>query len=399
MINRPKYLDLLIKAKDIEHVKIIVGVRRCGKSTLLKMMQQHLISVGVNQTQIITINFQDFDNEHLKDGAKFHTYVKSLIVNEQKYYLFVDEIQEMEEWAKYINSLNETCNIDIYVTGSNSRIWIGEHLTYLGGRYVAIDMYPLSINEYSVFINEDYPTQDTYDEFIKGSFPGYVLAKDPDNKRLIMQHLYSSIFHRDIMLRNKFPNEALFERVAKFLFENIGKQTSIKSIYDTLQSSGIKVGQNTIDAYIKAMIDAYVLYPCQRYDIRGKELLKTNAKFYIVDFGLRNYLLPQANTNAGSIYENFIYLELLKQGFKVTTGKIGKDLEIDFIAKKNETTLYIQVAKTVEHPDTFNREIKPFSLFETKHKKILVTEDRFTQSSETFDHLRTFDFIKLISKI
>jgi len=396
MKSRDKYLNQLIGFKDKDWVKIIVGVRRCGKSTLLELMKNYLLSNNVSSSQIIKINFEHFGNEHLKNGIDLHNHIQSLIINQNKYYLFIDEVQEVAEWSKAVNSIRVAFNIDIYVTGSNSKIFIGEHLTYLAGRYISINMYPLSISEYTNFLDIKNIDESTYQSFIEGAFPAYVLEGSDYNKQLIINDLYNSIFYRDILLRNNYKNESIFNRVSKYIFENIGKPISIKKIADTMTSNGDKVANQTIDNYVKAMMDAFVVYHCPRFDVLGKELLKTQGKYYTVDFGLRNHSIGRQNLNTGFIYENFIFLELIKQGYKVQTGKVGRNYEIDFVAQKGKEILYIQVAETIIDQITRDREARPFSYIDEKHKKILVTTDRYKYSTHQFDHMNTFEFIDFI---
>lgn len=397
MKNRDYYLDQLKLVKDNGFVKIILGVRRCGKSTLLSLFQNYLIeSESADAEHIITLNFESFLFDEYKDAKKFHEYVGNKIKDKQRYYLFIDEIQEVDLWAKVINSLRVTYSIDIYVTGSNSKVFSGEYLTYLSGRYISINMYPLSYSEFLMFKGLNNEDEEEYTNFLKSSFPAIALETNENISRLIKVDLFQSIFERDIMLRGKIRNESSFVKVARFVYENIGNILSVKSICDSLKSMGHKIDVEAIDNYLTLMCKAYCLYQCQRYDIRGKEILKTNGKYYTIDFGLRNGLVPNNDVNTGKIFENFIYLELIKKGYSVYVGKVGREYEIDFVAIKNDVKIYVQVSESIIDESTRSREIRPFELINDKYQKYLVTKQKEIYPFETCMHLHWIDFLKTI---
>lgn len=393
MINRPMYLNKLVKTIDNDLVKILVGVRRSGKSTLLKMVKQYLLTHDVLKEQIIDINFELIENDYLKSKDEFVAYVRENLVSNKKSYLFVDEIQELDNWARIINSLKVSENIDIYLTGSNARLFIGDHLTYLAGRYISFNVYPLSYKEYLEFKNIDEINLNLYNDFLDSSFPALALETHDDIKTMMKQDMFDTIFRRDMIMRGNISNESMFFRVARYVLEHIGSPISINKITNTLNSLGLKISYGTIDSYIDLMMKSYFIYQCQRYDIKGKEILKTNGKYYVVDFGIRYQLIPNTNSNTGRVLENFVYLELVKHGYHVYVGKIGRDLEIDFIATKDDKRLYIQVSQSVMDPKTREREIKPFSLLKDMSKRYLVSLDSVMIESDYFEHLNVLDFI------
>ena len=394
MIDRPLYLNKLVKTIDNDFVKILVGVRRSGKSTLLKMVKQYLLTHGVDKEQIIDINFELIENDYLKSKDEFIAYVRENLIINKKSYLFVDEIQELDNWARIINSLKVSENIDIYLTGSNARLFVGHHLTYLAGRYISFNVYPLSYKEYLKFKNIDEINFSFYNEFLDSSFPALVLETHDEIKTMMKQDMFDTIFRRDMIMRGNISNESMFFRVARYILEHIGSPISINKITNTLNSLGLKISYGTIDSYMNLMIKSYFIYQCQRYDIKGKEILKTNGKYYVVDFGIRDQLIPNKSSNTGKILENFVYLELVKHGYLVYVGKIGRDLEIDFVATKEDQVLYIQVSQSVMDPKTREREIKPFSLLKDMSKRYLVSFDSVMIESDYFEHLNVLDFIR-----
>lgn len=293
MYNRPFYLEQMIRAKDSDFVKVITGVRRCGKSTLLMLFKDYLMNHGVQLEQIIEISYEKMTNDVLRDGKKLHEYITQQVTSDKRYYLLIDEAQEIFQWSRVINSLKVSFNLDIYITGSNSRLFSGEYLTYLAGRYIEIKVYPLSFKEFLTFKQYE-PTNLAahYQEYIKnGSFPAPSLVNDEQLIQTINQGLFDSIFTRDIIKFGEIRDVGNFHKVAKFIFDNIGNPISVNKIANTLRSNGSRISADTIDNYLVLMCNAYILYPCQRYDLRGKEILRTNGKYYLVDTGLRNQLI------------------------------------------------------------------------------------------------------------
>lgn len=395
MINRPMYMDTLIKTKDNGLVKLLVGVRRSGKSTLLKLLKNHFLSNGIMSNQIIEVNFEMIEYDSLKNNKTLHEYIEKRIVDKRRSYLFIDEVQEIPQWARVINSIRATFDIDIYVTGSNARVFTGEHLTYLAGRYLSINVYPLCLEEVALFTNNEISTN-LYRDFIDSSFPGVVLESNKEIRNLMKQDLFDTVFQRDMVLRGKIRNENVFYKVVRFVLEHIGSMISINKIRNTLVSDGIKISYEAVDNYINLMVKSYFIYPCLRYDIKGKEILKTNNKYYVVDFGIRQKIIPNVDTNTGRVLENFVYLELIKHGYNVYVGKIGRDYEIDFLATKGNRKIYIQVSESIVNPSTRDREIKPFKMINENFERYIVTLDSHIYTSDYYKHLSVFDFILMI---
>ena len=395
MINRDYYLDKLVKAQDNDFIKIITGIRRCGKSTLLMLFKEHLLNSGIKEEQIIEINYEKYSFATLKDEAKLNEFVAAMIKQKPaKYYLLIDEIQELPCWAKVINSMRVSFPLDIYVTGSNSRVFSGEYLTYITGRYIEIKVYPLSLEEFIRFRNSASQTvAANFNDYLRlGSFPATALANGEDLIEAINAGLFESIFNRDILARGQIRDEGNFYKVAKYIFDNIGNSVSINSISNTLKSAGSKISVDAIDNYLKLMCNAFVLYQCERYDIRGRERLRTNGKYYATDLGMRNRLLGYRNDNMGHVLENLVFLELKRRGYEVSVGKIGT-LEIDFIAVKGNSKIYLQVAASAIEDSVLKREYAPFYLVKDNNPKILLTMDETDLSYDGFKHLNLLNFL------
>lgn len=397
MLKRKKYLDRLIAAKDTDYVKLLVGVRRSGKSTLLELMKQHLLENGVLEEQILFINFEMVKHDELRDSKNLHDYVESFIKQDKKLYLFLDEVQEIDQWARVVNSLRASYNIDIYATGSNARIFVGEHLTYLAGRYMTIYVYPLSYIEMLKFIDDIENFDTHYNTFLESSFPSVVLEKNEINKKQIQEDIFKTIFERDIILRGKINREREFFAIARYLLEHIGTQVSANKIYNAMRSNGVNISYDSVSNYLDLMVKSYFLYECSRYDLKGNEELKTLSKYYVVDFGIRNELVPNIDSNRGRILENFVYLELIKQGYKVYSGKVGRDYEIDFIAVKDNVTSYIQVTESLIDPKTREREARVFEELNDNYPRFIVSLDTIDYTTSMFKHFNLFKFIKEIA--
>lgn len=306
----------------------------------------------------------------------------------------IDEVQEIEEWAKVVNSLRVSFNADIYVTGSNSRMFAGEHLTYLSGRYIELKVYPLSFKEFLKFrAYNHYDIEDHFNEYLRiGSFPAVSLARQEELIEAILSGLFDSIFTRDIVLKGKIRDEGAFYKVAKFVFENIGNNTSANAIKNTMISHGHKIISDTVDNYLQLMCDAHMLYQCERYDIRGKERLKTNGKYYVVDTGLRNKLIGYRQGNLGHIIENLVYLQLLRLGYEVAVGKY-MSYEVDFIAVKGKKKMYFQVCLSALEETTYERELNSLLKINDQYSKYLVTMDKLDLSKDGIVHLNLFDLL------
>lgn len=373
IIERKKYLNQLIRFKDNDMVKIVTGVRRCGKSSLLEMFRQHLYQEGINPDHVIEIDFKRYDNKELTSQDKIMEYLKKNIVDADRYYVFIDEVQELEESMKTLNYIRTSFNADLTVTGSNSLLFSGEFSTYLAGRYVQIKMYPLNFQEYLDFTADDSKNVDEkYENFVKyGGFPQVVLAPDPKQKITLLNDILDSVLKRDVMLRGKMSNDINLLKVTRFLFDNIGNQTSINGIKNTLVSNGATLALATVEQYVDLLTKAYLIYPAHRYDIKGKEHLKTNGKFYVVDTGIRNALLGYKDFNIGKVLENIVFQELIGRNLDVTVGKIDHK-EIDFVTSSFDSFAYYQVA------DIFSdcpRELANFASIPDNYPKILVTNE------------------------
>ncbi|MBN2652609.1 MAG: ATP-binding protein [Spirochaetales bacterium] len=394
MICRNRYMDKMKKYQDNDFVKVISGVRRSGKSSLLSLFKDHLREQGVEEKQIIEINFEKYQFDELKEGKALHNYMADKATHGKRLYILIDEVQEISEWAKAINNLRVSFDSDIYVTGSNSRMFSGEHLTYLSGRYIEIKVLPLSFKEFLKFKSYDETNLDeAFNEYLQiGTFPAVSLTNQHELVEAILSGLFDSIFTRDIILRGKIRDEGAFYKVAKFVFENIGNTTSANAIKNTLKTAGHKISSDTIDNYLKLMCDAHVLYQCERYDIRGKERLKTNGKYYVVDTGLRNRLLGYRTGNAGHIIENIVFLQLIRLGYEVTVGK-NLNSEVDFIAVKEMNKHYFQVSLTALDEKTYEREIESLLQINDQYPKYLITMDKLNLSKEGIIHLNLFDFL------
>lgn len=394
MIARDTYLNKLIKLKDNGFVKIITGIRRCGKSSLLALYREHLLSDGIAANNIIEINFERFAFEPLKDEATLHNYIRQKLNDtDVRFYLFIDEVQEIPAWAKVINSLRTSFPVDIYVTGSNSRLFSGEYLTYISGRYVELKMYPLSFEEFIRFRPTAQSREAAFNEYLRiGSFPATALANSEELITGINEGLFDSIFSRDILLRGKIRDEGTFYKVAKYVCDNIGNQLSANAVANTLKSQGHKIGSDTVDNYLALMKNAFLIHQCERYDIRGRERLRTNGKYYVADTGLRNSLLGLRSGNIGHVIENIVYLELLRRGYEVSVGKLDK-MEVDFIARRGEAITYIQVSLSAMDENVLSRELSPFYAIRDNYPRMLITMDTLDLSQDGIKHRNLLDWL------
>ena len=375
-LDRTVYLQKLIDFRDKQLIKVVTGVRRCGKSTLLDIFQEYLLKNGVNARQIVKINLEDFDYAALHDPAALHAYVKQRLLPNQITYVFIDEIQHCADFPAVIDSLYIRDNIDIYLTGSNAYMLSGEIATLLSGRYVEIKMLPLSFKEYVMATGGTENLAQSYRSYIRrGSFP-YILALGNNDSaiREYLEGVYNTIVVKDIAARKKISDTLMLESVARFLFASSGSPVSTKKIADTMTSAGRKVDVKTIERYLDGLMESYIVYQAKRYNIRGKQYLKTLEKYYAVDMGLRYLLLGTAGTDVGHILENVVYLELLRRGFTVYVGKFD-ELEVDFVARNAEGAQYIQVAASVRDETTLNRELASLRKIADNYPKLILTLD------------------------
>lgn len=380
MIYRPMYVDKIMKYTNAPFVKILTGIRRCGKSTILKMIMEELKKRNVSEEQIISYRFDSMEFEDMTAKEMFNE-LKSHLCGNKKTYLFLDEVQEVKHWEKTINSLFSDYDVDIYITGSNSRMMSSEIETYLTGRYIAFRIYTLSFSEYMTFkklYSEVKEPRDELSEYIRhGGFPATHLQKySVDEIYTIVKDIYNSTIFSDIVRRNQVRKIDQLERIVKFAFNNVGKTFSAKSISDYLKSEHRTIDNETVYSYLEKLESAYILHRCSRYDIQGKELLKTQEKFYIADTSLRYSVLGYTPTSVAAMLENVVYLELCRRGYSVNIGKT-LDGEIDFIAENQSEKLYVQVTKEIKSAETEQREYSRLLEIHDNYPKYLLTTDNF----------------------
>ena len=380
MKKRDYYLDQLVSYQDKPFIKVITGMRRCGKSSLLSLFEDYLISSGVKKDHIIRMNFESMANDRIQEyHALYDAITEKMPFKKTRYYLLLDEVQLVESWEKAVNSLLVDAKVDIYLTGSNAFLLSSELSTLLSGRYVEIKMLPLSFKEYLDFI--DVPKTSNPDEYFQtyllyGGLPSItMLIANPETITAFLTGIYNTVIMKDVVQRNMVRDAALLDSVLRFLASNVGNIVSTKKISDYLTSSGRKTNSDTIDNYIRMLESAFIIYRVNRFDLKGKQYLKTQEKFYMVDTGIRYSLTGQRNTDYGHILENVVYLELLRRGYEVAIGKVGT-LEIDFVATKSDERLYYQVSATILDPTTRDRELAPLQAIKDNYKKIILTMDK-----------------------
>lgn len=387
MVIRKEYLSRLLAWKDEQVIKVVTGIRRCGKSTLMKQFQDHLLEEGVSQEQIISINFEDLDYEDLLDYKALYAYIKQCLCPDKMTYIFLDEIQKVDSFQKAVDILFIKENTDIYITGSNAYLLSGDLATLLTGRYVGISMLPLSFAEYLECSGET--GEQALASYMKfGGFPYLSQMENTVEKvDIYLEGTYNTVVVKDIedrqLRKHHDPNKrkitdiTLLKTIARYLASVIGSPVSVKSVSDYLISSGRKVSPNTVDDYMEALQESFIFYPVERFDINGKQLLKVNRKWYIVDFGLRNHILPKKRYDLGFSLENIVFFELLRRGYQVNVGKNG-DTEVDFVAQKQGVLHYYQVTADMTNEDTFDRKIRPLQSIKDNYEKMILTMDRMT---------------------
>ena len=375
-IQRKEYLKKLIAFRDKQLIKVVTGVRRCGKSTLLKMYQEWLREQGVEASRIISINFEDIDYEELTDYRKLYDYLKEHLNPERMTYIFLDEIQNVADFPKVVDSLYIKNNVDIYMTGSNAYMLSSEIATLISGRYVQIEMLPFSFKEYMESTGSMNDRGVKYTEYLENSsFPQTLELKgQPDEIRDYLEGLYNTIVVKDIVNRKKITDTMMLKSLLRFVFDNIGNPLSSKKIADTMTSAGRKIDVKTVEKYLEALTESYILYQAKRYNIKGKQYLKTLEKYYVVDVGLRFMLLGSKQMDAVHILENVVYLELLRRGYDVYVGKIN-EFEVDFVAQNSRGTSYFQVALTARDEKTLQRELRPLQSIRDHYPKMILTLD------------------------
>lgn len=387
MVERKEYLERLFQWKDEQVIKVITGIRRCGKSTLLMQYQTWLKANRVSADQIVSVNFEELEYEELLDYRKLYEYLKNHLCVGKKTYIFLDEIQKVAAFEKVVDSLYVKPDIDIYITGSNAYMLSSDLATLLTGRYVEIKMLPLSFKEFLDITALD--AEQGLAEYLRDGGLPYIAVMNRTSEKVetYLEGIYNTVIVKDIEDRQarkesepskrKITDITLLKTIAKYLASVAGNPVSIRSITNYLTSNGRKLSPNTVSDYVDALIESFIFYPAERFDIVGKQLLKSNRKLYIVDLGLRNYILPRQNYDLGFSLENIVYFELLRRGYRVMIGKVG-NTEVDFVAERKSTYSYIQVTADMTAKETFERELKPLSNIRDNYEKIVLTADRFT---------------------
>lgn len=390
-IERASYLNKLIAFKDKNLIKVITGIRRCGKSTIMEIYRDWLKEQGVSIDQIVYLNFEDYDNFELRNPKNLYAYIKPLLIEDKMNYLFFDEIQHVQDFPDIINSLNLKPNVDIYITGSNAYMLSSEIATLLSGRYIEIAMQPLSFKEYVDGTGEYDNLQKAYNDYItRSSFP-YTLELNTNSEVSdYLTGLYNTIVVKDIMSRKRLPDVMMLESVIRFTADNIGNILSTKRIADIMTADGRKIDQKTVERYLNSLCETFFVYEAKRYNIKGKQLLKTLGKYYLVDIGLRRMLLGSRSFDVGRILENVVYLELLHRQKKVYVGK-NDNLEVDFVAIDENNIAYYQVAATVRDESTLKRELASLQQINDQYPKYILTLDD--------DPVADYDGIKRINAL
>lgn len=393
MIERPNYLQELISFKEKDLIKIVTGIRRCGKSTLFDLYIEYLLSNGVDNNQILRINLEEYEFNDILDYNDLYNYINSKLLSNKMNYVFIDEVQKINDFQKACDSLYVKKNVDLYITGSNSKLLSGELATLLSGRYVEIKMLPLSFKEYISYVGETDIQKKYVDYITKSSFP-YTLKLDSSKDiRMYLDGLYNTVIVNDIAERKDISDIGMLKDVIKFMFDNVGNLCSSTSIANTMTSNGRKISVPTVEKYLEALVESFVLYKVSRYDIKGKNYLTTGSKYYLSDIGLRYYLLGSKNADDGHILENIVYLELLRRGYEVYIGK-NDDNEVDFVAVNEKGEEYYQVSYTVKDEKTLERELKPLNNINDHNPKILLTADFTPYTSHNgIKQVNVFDWL------
>jgi hypothetical protein len=387
LVQRTEYLEKLIQWKDEQVIKVVTGIRRCGKSTLLTQFQAYLLRNGVSDAQIVSVNFEELEYEDLLDYKRLYAYLKERLVQGKTTYIFLDEIQKVPAFEKVVDSLYVKPDVDLYITGSNAYMLSGDLATLLTGRYVEIKMLPLSFKEFLEITGME--TEKGFSDYLQNGGLPYVanMERTPEKVDIYLEGIYNTVIVRDIEDRQarkendpskrKITDIALLKTIARYLSSVIGSPVSVRSITDYLVSSGRKISPNTVNDYVEALTESFIFYPVERFDIVGKQLLKANRKFYMVDLGIRNHILPRRNYDLGFSIENVVYFELLRRGYRVTMGKYG-NTEVDFVTEKQGVYMYFQVTADMTAEETFERELRPLRNIRDNYEKIVLTLDHMT---------------------
>ena len=387
MIERKEYLEKLKKWKDKDLIKVITGIRRCGKSTLFDIYIDYLKSIGIEDNHIISVNLENPDNE-FDTYKELYKYVKEQIKDKKQYYVFLDEVQKVSDFQKAVDGLYIMKNVDVYITGSNAYLLSGELATLLTGRYIEIKMYPLSFKEYLNYYKKDADEKMYLNYINRSSFPYALKLEEESEIDDYLDALYNTIIVKDIGLRKKIADTTMLRTVARFMFNNIGNCLSIKKIADTLTSDGRSISVHTVESYLESLVESYVFNKVSRFDIKGKQYLQSGEKYYATDVTMRYALLGRRNIDVGHILENIVYLELIRRGYKVYIGKAGEK-EIDFVAENKEGFTYFQVAYTTREKATLERELTPLQDINDHYPKYILTMD--------IDPIADYDGIKKVN--
>ena len=381
LIKREPYFSKISGYKDKKIIKVVTGVRRCGKSTLLSMYRQYLLDNGVDTEQIIFINFEDLKYENILDKSSLYEYLTENMSKDKMNYIFLDEVQNVSEFEKVINSVFLRENVDIYITGSNSYMLSGELATFLTGRYIQIEMLPFSLEEYEKILNIS-DNSKGYRSYIENtSFPYAINLTEKNQKNEYLKGIYNSIVLKDIVQRKNITDVMMLESVLRFVSDNIGSILSTKRISNSMTSNGRSISTKTVESYLNSFMESYLIYKVDRFDVKGKEYLKTLEKYYIVDIGLRNTMLGKINgADLGHILENVVFLELKRRNYELFIGKVGS-FEVDFVAKKENEINYFQVALSVRDENTLQRELRPLLMIKDNYPKYILTLDDDPQTT------------------
>lgn len=400
MIKRDLYLNQIRNFIDKPLIKVITGIRRSGKSVILKLLKEELLERKINEEQIIYLNFDSFEFADIDKADKLYNYIKTRIKEQKRYYILLDEIQEVDSWEKAVNSFLIDFDSDIYITGSNSRLLSSELATYIAGRYVEVNLFTLSFSEYLLFKttrtgNTKLDTRSEFETFLRmGGFPVLHIAEyQMETAYKVVYDIYSSAILRDTVQRNNIRDVELLERVVKFVFDNVGNNFSAKNIADYFKSQQRKIDLNTVYNYLNALQNAFIIDRIPRYDLKGKEILKTNEKYFVGDQAIIYSVMGYKDRIISGVLENIVMLELKRRGYSVFTGKLD-DREIDFIGEKNETKIYVQVSFKMENQSTIDREFAPLLEIKDNFPKYVVTMDElWSDNIEGIKHVHIADFL------
>ena len=383
MIERQEYLETLIRFKDKELIKIVTGIRRCGKSTLLEIYRNYLLKNGISKEQIISINLEDLTYGFIQNYMDLYNYINEKLLDDKMNYVFIDEVQIISEFQKAVDSLYIKKNVDLYITGSNAKLLSSELSTLLSGRYIEIKMLPLSFKEFQKATGID-NLDALYKKYIStGSFPYTLKLGNKDDVSLYLSGLYNDVIIKDVMVRKNIADESMLKSVANFALDNIGNIMSVNNISNTMTSDGRSINVRTVEKYLDGFIESFFLYKVGRYDIKGKQYLKTGEKYYVSDLGLRYFILGRKLGDRGHILENIVYLELIRRGYEVYIGKVD-DYEVDFVALNTKGRIYVQVCETLRDNEgkTLSRELNSLKKINDNYEKIILTYDNLPVSNE-----------------